>query len=138
MQHRKTLRQRIETRIAKKKRDNTFLTREFADLGGERQVLRVLHELVHDKRLVHLGYGVYGRAMVSPFNGEAILLHPGGLSGAAREALTKLGVSWSPTEAEKAYNERRSTQIPINPVLVVKGRFSRRLSDGQGELVLER
>jgi hypothetical protein len=47
-------------------------------------------------------------------------------------------VKWEPTESERAYNEGRSTQIPVNPVLRVKGRFSRRLKDGNSELVLER
>ena len=138
MRRQKTLRQRVEGRIARKTRDRVFLTREFLDLGGEDQVIRVLRGLVRDKRLMRLGYGVYARAVVSGLTGKAVLLHPGGLSGAARDAMTKLGVDWSPTEAEKAYNERRSTQLPVNPVLVVKGRFSRRLSDGNGDLVLEK
>jgi hypothetical protein len=87
---------------------------------------------------VRLGYGVYARAIVSRLSSEALLYHPAGLRGAAREALDKLGVSWEPTEAEKAYNERRSTQVPANPAVRVKGRFSRRLHDGPTELVLER
>ena len=41
MAQRKTLLDRVETRIARK-RDDVFLTREFADLGGEDQVLRAL------------------------------------------------------------------------------------------------
>ncbi len=65
IRQRKTLRERIEARIARKKRDDVFLPREFADLGGEDQVLRVLRGLVREGRLVHLGYGVYGRAVVS-------------------------------------------------------------------------
>ena len=56
--------------------------------------------------------------------------------GAVRQALTKLGVAWEPTEAEIAYNEGRSTQVPVNPVVRVKGRFSRRLFDGNRELAL--
>jgi predicted transcriptional regulator len=36
------------------------------------------------------------------------------------------------------YNEGRSTQIPLNPVVRVKGRFSRRLRDGKRELVVAR
>ena len=52
--------------------------------------------------------------------------------------LSKLGVTWEPTEAERAYNEGRSTQVPVNPVVRVKGRFSRRLRDGNLELMLER
>lgn len=138
MRRHKSLRTRIEERIARKRKDSVFLTREFGDLGGERQVLRALSDLVHDKKLVRLGYGVYGRAITSRLSGEALLYHPTGLRGAAREALDKLGVAWEPTDAERAYNERRSTQVPVNPVLKVKGRFSRRLHDGNRELVLVR
>lgn len=138
MRQRKTLRERIEARIARKKRDDVFLPREFADLGGEDQVLRVLRGLVREGHLVRLGYGVYGRAMQSRLSGEPILYSTNGFIGAARQALTKLGVQWEPTEAEQAYNEGRSTQIPVNPVVRVKGRFSRQLRYGKTELVLER
>jgi len=138
MRQQKTLRERIEARIARKRGDDVFLTREFRDLGGEDQVLRALRGLVSEKRLVRLGYGVYGRAVVSRLSGEPILYSPNGFLGAARQALNKLGVAWEPTDAEKAYNEGRSTQVPVNPVVRVRGRFSRRLSDGKRELVLER
>ena len=138
MPRRRTLREKIEARIARKKDDSVFLTREFAGLGGEDQVLRALRGLVRDGKLVRLGYGVYGRAIVSRLSGEALLYSPGGFRSASREALTKLGVKWEPTESERAYNEGRSTQIPFNPVLRVKGRFSRRLRDKDLELVLVR
>jgi hypothetical protein len=114
------------------------VTREFADLGGEDQVLRALRGLVRDGRLVRLGYGVYGRAIVSRLSGEPMLYSSNGFAGAVRQVLTKLGVKWEPTEAELAYNEGRSTQIPVNPVVRIKGRFSRRLRDGNQELMLER
>ena len=138
MRQQKTLRERIEARIARKRSEDVFLPREFRDLGGEDQVLRVLRGLVRDKRLVRLGYGVYGRSVVSRLSGEPILYSPNGFLGAARQALTKLGVAWEPTTAERDYNEGRSTQVPVNPVVRVKGRFSRRLYDGKRELVLER
>jgi hypothetical protein len=138
MRQQNTLRERIEKRIAKKRRDDVFLPREFRDLGGEDQVLRVLRSMVRDQRLVRLGYGVYGRAVISRLTGKPLLYSPNGFLGAARQALTKLGVSWEPTEAERAYNEGRSTQIPVNPFVRVKGRFSRRLTDGNLELTLER
>ncbi len=138
MRQRKTLRERIEARIARKKWDDVFLPREFADLGGEDQVLRVLRGLVREGRLVRLGYGIYGRAIPSRLSGEPILYSPNGFIGAACQALSKLGVQWEPTEAERAYNEGRSTQVPVNPVVRVKGRFSRQLRYGNTELVLER
>jgi hypothetical protein len=58
--------------------------------------------------------------------------------GVAQQALDKLGVEWEPTDAQRAYNEGRSTQVPVNPVVRVKGRFSRHLSYRNAELVLER
>ena len=83
MRRQKTLRERIEERIARKRRDDVFLPREFRDLGGEDQVLRVLRGLVREKRLLRLGYGVYGRAVVSRLSGEPILYSPNGFLGAA-------------------------------------------------------
>lgn len=72
----KTPRERIETRIARKRGDDVFLPREFRDLGGEDQVLRVLRILVREKRLVRLGYGVYGRAIVSRLSRRPHPLQP--------------------------------------------------------------
>ena len=138
MRRTKTLRDRIESRIAIKRGEDVFLPREFRDLGGEDQVLRALRILVREKRLVRLGYGVYGRAIVSRLSGEPILYSRNGFIGASRHALSKLGVSWEPSEAERDYNEGRSTQIPVNPVVRVKGRFSRQLRDGTQELVITR
>ena len=118
--------------------DDVFLPREFRDLGGEDQVLRVLRLLVREKHLVRLGYGVYGRAVVLRLSGDPILYSRNGFLGAARQALNKLGVAWEPSEAERDYTEGRSTEVPLNPVLRIRGRFSRRLRDGKQELVLAR
>ena len=133
-----TLREKIEKRMARRPREDVFLTREFSDLGGEDQVLRALRQLMQDGRLVRLGYGVYGRAFMSSLSGKPVLRSSNGFISAARQALDKLGVEWEPTESERAYNEGRSTQVPANPVLRVKGRFSRQLRYGKSELVLER
>ena len=138
MPRRKTLREKIEKRMARRPREDVFLTREFSDLGGEDQVLRALRQLMQDGRLVRLGYGVYGRAFMSSLSGKPVLRSSNGFISAARQALDKLGVEWEPTESERAYNEGRSTQVPANPVLRVKGRFSRQLRYGKSELVLER
>jgi hypothetical protein len=131
------LREKIEARIARSK-DIVFLPREFHDLGDKAHVLRILRKLVHEKRLVRLGYGVYGRAIVSRLTGEPLLCSPNGFLGAAQQALTKLGVKWEPTKAQRAYNEGRSTQVPVNPVVRVRGRFSRSLWNGNLKLVIER
>jgi len=138
MRRKPTLRESVETRIAKR-RDDVFLPREFRDLGGEDQVLRVLRGLVRDGQLVRLGYGVYGRAETSRLSGEPILAARGGFIGAARQALDKLGVPWEPTDAQAAYNAGQTTQVPVNPAVRIKNsRFVRRLKYQDTELRLER
>ncbi len=132
-----TLQQKMADRIAEKS-DDVFLTREFSDLGGEDQVLRALRCLVSKGELIRLGYGVYGRATISGLSGLPILHSSNGFSGASRQALTKLGVEWEVTEAEKAYNSGSSTQVPVNPAVRIKGRFSRRLRYRNVELLVER
>ena len=138
MRRHKTLREKIEARMARRRGEDVFLTREFTDLGGEDQVLRALRGLMRQGHLVRLGYGVYGRAFKSRLSGKPVLQSSNGFISAARQALDKLGVEWEPTEAERAYYEGRSTQLPVNPVVRVKGRFSRQLRYGNSELVLER
>lgn len=134
-----TLRQKIEARLTAQKESCAFLTREFLNLGGERQVFRVLQTMVKEGRLIRLGYGVYGRTRVSRLSGEPVLASSDGIAGAGREVLDKLGIKWDLTEAQRAYNENRSTQIPVNPaVRIIGSRFSRKLRDGMWELRLDR
>ncbi len=133
----RTLREKIEGRISRRG-DEVFLTREFRDLGGEDQVLRALRGLVREGNLVRLGYGVYGKAERSRLSGKPMLAARDGFIGAARQALDKLGVAWEPTEFQRAYNEGRSTQVPVNPAVRIKSRFARRLRYQDAELRLER
>src|SRR5260370_7645784 len=72
----KTLREKIEQRVARNKGEDVFLTREFKKFGGEDQVLRALRSLVDEGRLVRLGYGVYGRAVGSRLTGKPMLYSP--------------------------------------------------------------
>ena len=132
-----TLRQRVEARIARR-RDDAFLTREFLDLGGTRQVLRVLRELTEQGKLIRLGYGVYGRAEISSLTNQP-MLGGYGFGAVTRQALDKLKVRWEPGRWERAYNEGRTTQVPVNPVVrLVKSRFARRLKYQDTELRIER
>jgi hypothetical protein len=135
---RSSLRERIAAKIDRSD-DAVFLTREFRPLGCERHVLRALRQLVEEGRLIRLGYGVYGRAETSRLTGKPMLAVGGGFIGAARQALDKLGVRWEMTDAQRAYNEGRSTQVPVNPrVRVVKSRVTRKLRHLGHELVMER
>lgn len=133
----RTLKQKVHYRIARARTD-AFLPKEFRDLGGEDQVLRALRSLVKDGELMKLGYGVYAKALRSRLTGRMMVNSDNGFSSAARQALTKLGVPWEPSSSECAYNEGRSTQIPVTATVKVKRRFNRRLSDGRTELRIER
>ena len=137
MARKNSLQEQIEARVAERS-DAVYLTREFTDLGAKRQVLRALANTVAAGRLVRLGYGVYGRAERSPLSGQPMLCARQGFLGAARQALTKLGVAWEPGQWEQAYNDGRSTQVPVNAAVRVKGRFARRLAYRGKPLVLER
>ncbi len=133
-----TLRDRLVTRITDRQ-DDVFLTREFRDLAGERQVLRALHQLVDAGILIRLGYGVYGRAEISSLTGQPMLAASGGFLGAARQALDKLGVRWDLTGFQKAYNDGTSTQVPVNPaVRVANSRITRKIRHQGHELIMER
>ena len=138
MPRKQSLRQKIEKQLSLKKHEDAFLTREFRKFAGEDQVVRALRTLVKEGQLVRLGHGVYGRAMRSSLSGKTILQSPSGFAGVARQALDKLGVKWEPTEAERAYNQGRSTQVPANPAVRVKSRVTRHLHYGKSELRLER
>lgn len=131
---RKPLDSRIALRLRKAK-SNIFVPDDFSDLAGYTQVLRALRKQTELGRLVKLGYGVYAKARSNNITGQPMIAAPGGFTQVAREALEKLGVDWQPTEAEKAYNEGRSTQIPTMPVVKVKDRFARKLAYRNTELV---
>ena len=138
MARRGSLQDQIEQRIAERG-EASYLTREFSDLSGERQVLRALSKVVESGKLIRLGYGVYGPAVPSSLTGKPVLAARGGFVNASRQALTKLGVPWEPGAWEQAYNEGRSTQVPINgAVRITKKKFARRLAYGGRSLVVER
>jgi hypothetical protein len=133
-----TLRERVAARIAER-RDDAFLTREFTDLGGERQVLRALRELTKEGKLIRLGYGAYARAETSPITQEPMLAGDG-FGAVSRQVLSKLKVGWQPTSAERDYNDGRSTQVPMTPRVRLKPgtRFNRKLRYKTMELTIER
>lgn len=133
MARRDSLQSKIEKRIAERG-DTVVLTREFLDMGSRDAVLRALRGMMRDKKIARIGYGVYGVTGVSRLSGRQYLLAPGGLTGAARATLTKLGVDWRPSKFADDYNSGRSTQVPFNSSLRVKGRFSRKISFGANEV----
>ena len=128
----------LETRVMKRiarKRGDVFLRADFRDLGGYDQVGRALRRLVRNGQLLKVGYGVYTRAVKSPFSDKPI--PPKGLA-TLTEALKRLGVEITTTRLEQDYNAGRTTQVPTGRVVAVRGRISRKLGYNGISLSFER
>ena len=121
------LKPQILKRISRSSK-TVFLRKDFNDLGKYEQVGRILRQLVESGALAKLGYGLYAKTRPSTIKkDERSLATCGGFLGASREALNRLGVKWRPSDAEIAYNEGRSTQIPATGYVIIEGRFSRKI-----------
>jgi hypothetical protein len=125
-----TIADRIERRLARAKKRNVFLRRDFAELGSYDAVGRALRRLTQKGRLVQIGYGLYAKAGRSPFTGKTAPVV--GIGRLATEALSRLGKAAEESSFSKAYSGGRSTQVPTGRTVAVKGRVRRRIGyDGK-------
>ena len=132
---RKPLERRIAGRIARMKA-SVFLRDDFKDLGGYDQIGRGLRRLTAKGQIIRIGYGVYARAVLSPLSGKTVPVKP--LPALAVEVLSRLNVETAPSSFARAYNAGTTTQVPTGRVIVVKGRFSRKIGYGGKYAVFER
>lgn len=130
-----TLRQKIEARLSRRKGD-VFLRADFSDLGGYDQVGRVLSVLIRAGKLMKIGQGVYARTEPSIIDGMPVPVQD--IKTIVTEALTRLGVRTGPTRIDRAYNERRSTQVPTGRLIGVDRRVRRKLGYGGATVSFER
>ncbi len=129
----RTLKSKICYRV-KKGRRLVYLREDFADLTGYGQVGRALRQIVEDGLLVKIGQGLYAKTRPSTINPAKRTL-VASFKETSREALTRLGIKWRPGDAEIAYNEGLSTQIPVSGQVILESRTSRIIS--YGSLCLE-
>lgn len=120
-----TLKDRIQYRI-KKSKESVFLVNDFADLSGRDQILRALRSLMTDNLLLRVGKGVYTKARKSSVSGKYV--PQDNLRNIAITAVNKLGGKVLPTNAETAYNNRLTTQVPNGFIIGVNKRISRNIS----------
>ena len=118
-----TLERRIINRI-ERKRGDVFLRSDFKDLGGYDQVGRVLRDLVCRGMLLKVSYGLYTRAVKSPFSENPV--PPKGLE-TLTEALRRVGVEVVQTRLELEYNAGLTTQVPTGRVVGVRRRVRRKI-----------
>jgi hypothetical protein len=124
-----TVKDQMHRRLSRS-RKKVFVPADFEGIASYRQILRVLKQLVGEKKLVRLGQGVYAKARVNQFDNN---LYPDADAVTiGKEILKKFGVAWEYSQAVKDYNERRSTQVPVRNYLVLKGRFRRNIEFTKG------
>jgi len=134
VKYEESVKYKVQARL-KQLATTVVLRKDLADLGDYRQISRALKALQQEGVLARIGSGVYAKAYHTGFTPVPMI--DGGFSAACREALNRLGVSWEPGTAEKAYNERQSTQIPVRPIVRLKSRFRRKIAYGQLALQAE-
>ena len=108
---------------------------ELKAFDSERQVSRALDSLVKQEKLAKIGYGIYAKLNYSKLINRSYL--PKGFISLGREALTRLGISWEISTAERAYNEGKTQQVPANPATKLLDRFRRKITYKNMELRFE-
>ena len=129
-----TLKDKIRYRV-KMSKDTVFLLKDFDDITDRNQTGRILRELIKDKLLMKIGYGLYSKAKTID---DSRPIPEKGLIGAGKEALKKLGVKIYPSTYETMYNNFQSTQVPTGRVIGVKSRITRKISEGGYSLRYDR
>lgn len=112
-----------------------LLRKDFAGLGSYRQVNRVIHKLIKQRKLVKIGFGVYAKAYQSQFIAEPLI--EDGFDTVSREVLDRLNIKWEPGNAEQAYNAGKSQQVPTQNIVKLKTRFRRKIAYANRKLYFE-
>lgn len=120
----------------KRSKDEVFLRKDLDKLGDYRQVSRAIREIVNDGVLVRVGYGVYVRARPSTISGKPVPVSP--LIKIGLETMRKLGIKADVGKEARDLRERRSTQVPMLPIISVgNSRVSRKIQVGNKSIVYE-
>ena len=114
---------------------NIVLREDLLGLGSYRQISRVLNKLIEASVLAKISQGVYAKAYKSEYVDYPLL--KGGFENLSREALDRLGVDWDTSDAEKAYNQGITQQVPVNNEILLKSRCRRQISYVGRELKYE-
>jgi hypothetical protein len=124
MKRTKNLKEKILYHINKSKH-SVFLRSDFKKLGTQNQISRVLNNLIKDKEIIRIGYGLYAKSEISPLNREVIPIK--NLPELAREALNRLGIKTGISKLEKDYNQGRTNQVPTGRLIRVKKKTTRKI-----------
>ena len=114
---------------------NVLLRQDFTHLGSYRQISRVLNTLIHQKKLVKIGFGIYAKAYESKYSDQPLMVD--GFDVISREALNRLDAKWEPSSAEQDYNTGKTQQVPVHNFVRLKTRLRRHLEYADRQLHFE-
>lgn len=117
-------------------RGSAVLRKDFDGLGSYRQISRALNKLIEEKKLVKIGAGIYAKAYLSKYSSTPLIKN--GTDPTLRAALKRLGIAYELGSAEKAYNEGKTTQVPVRNIVRLKSRCRRRIGYKNSELIFEK
>ena len=106
-------------RLAEEPNRNIWFRSDFLDLGGYDPVGRALQQVCEKQLLTKLAHGTYARLEYAPNLERHLLAEP--LIYLAEEFLFRKGMRARADAQTEAYNQNKTTQIPMRQRLIVRG-----------------
>jgi hypothetical protein len=131
------IKQKIIDFMATRPDEVVFLRSEFTEAlpaCSRAGIDRAIKQMVEEGGLVRLGYGIVARCTrrMNTITGKQNEYLPIGFRSCVKQALDKLGVPNRLDSASRAYNERRTTQVPAWTAFDIgNARFSRKIAFGE-------
>ncbi|QXI16721.1 DUF6088 family protein [Pseudomonas hamedanensis] len=125
------------SRSIKQRASLVVLRSDFAKMGSDSQVGRVLARFVAEGKLVRVSKGAFAKTRINKFTGKPT--PAGTLEMIAAELFRKLNISVEPSSLVSEYNSGRSTQIPMGATVSTgRRRISRKVTVGNTTLTYEK
>lgn len=124
-------------RSIKQRASVVVLRSDFAKMGSDSQVGRVLARFVAQGTLVRVSKGAFAKTRINKFTGKPT--PAGTLEMIAAELFRKLNISVEPSSLVSEYNSGRSTQIPMGATVSTgRRRITRKVTVGNSTLTYEK
>lgn len=125
------------SRSIKQRASVVVLRSDFAEMGSDSQVGRVLARFVDEGKLIRVSKGAFAKTRINKFTGKPA--PAGTLEMIAAELFRKLNIAVEPSVLMAEYNSGKSTQIPMGATVNTgRRRITRKVTVGNTTLAYER